>query len=73
MGEELIYTHVTHLLNGLTAHRDLEHGVAVKYSRFYSNVHLSFLLLDLSFARPLDFDESSVFRDRISRIRSKNT
>ena len=39
----------------------------------YSSVHFSFLRFDLSFARPLDFEESSVFRDRISRIRSKKT
>mgnify|MGYP007092096842 CR=1 FL=1 len=39
----------------------------------YSNVHFSFLRFDLSFARPLAFEESSVFRDLISRIRSKNT
>lgn len=41
--------------------------------KLYSKVHLSFRRFDLSFARPLDFDESSVFRDRISRMRSKNT
>lgn len=41
--------------------------------RLYSSVHLSFLRFDLSLARPLAFEESSVFRDRISRIRSKNT
>jgi hypothetical protein len=38
----------------------------------YSSVHLSFRFF-LSFARPLALDESSVFLDRISRIRSKNT
>lgn len=43
------------------------------HGSLYSSVHFSFRRFDLSFARPLAFDESSVFRDRISRIRSKNT
>lgn len=39
----------------------------------YISVHLIFLRFDLSLARPLVVLESSVFRERISRIKSKNT
>lgn len=43
------------------------------FRTFYISVHLSFLRFDLSLARPFGAFESSVFRERISRIKSKNT
>lgn len=42
------------------------------HQNIYNNVHLSFFLF-LSFVFPLDFDESSVFLERISRIKSQKT
>lgn len=47
--------------------------VCVLLRALYISVHLIFLRFDLSLARPLVVLESSVFRERISRIKSKNT
>lgn len=47
--------------------------VCVCFRALYISVHLIFLRFDLSLARPLVVLESSVFRERISRIKSKNT